>query len=141
MSNNWTDADLLRLNDEELEFDDDLREYSGSPFTGVAYTTFANGNLEREISCLNGLPNGLCRECYPDGQKRKEWTARRGPVHGVCTEWHSDGSIKSIANYMYGVETSYEEWSEQGALITKRELDEKSPMHGLIAKLDQAYNN
>ena len=81
------------------------------------------------------------RDRYPDGQKRKEWTARRGPVHGVCTEWHSDGSIKSVANYMYGVETSYEEWSGQGALITKRELDEKSPLHGLIAKLDQAYNN
>ncbi len=140
MSSNSVSANLLRISDEDLDGDHEMREHLGNPFTGIAYAKYSNGNLETEITCLDGRPDGLCREWYPNGQQRREWTARSGPVHGVCTEWYDDGAIKSVAKYSCGVEVIYDEWSASGELITHRELDDQSPMHGLIAKLEQTYN-
>jgi len=140
MSNNSKLPKLLQIPDEELDGDHEMREYLGKPFTGIAYAKYSNGNLETEITCLNGRPDGLCREWHPNGQQRREWIAKSGPVHGICTEWYSDGPIKSVAKYSYGVEVSYDEWSKSGELIIHRELEMQSPMYELIAKLEQAYS-
>jgi antitoxin component YwqK of YwqJK toxin-antitoxin module len=145
MSNNPVEIDPpgdmapMRVNEEYLNFDDDLRIYCGQPFSGVGVETFGDGRLKSETPYLDGLPSGICREWYSNGSKKKEWTAIHGPVHGQYTEWYENGSLKVWGDYRYGTALSYKEWNPQGELVTEITLAADSPMHGLIKRLEQFY--
>src|SRR5947209_5600931 len=106
--------DSIRIQEGELDFDEDLALYEGRPFTGIAECSNANESLLRQAYYRDGFEEGTCRDWYPNGQIKLEWFAVRGTIHGKSTEWHDNGAPKSVASYIHGVEISYEEWSPSG---------------------------
>ena len=128
----------LEVNDDDLDFDDDVRTYRDTPFSGVGVTRFPGGVIESETPYLNGLPHGVCREWHVNGQKKKEWASLRGSVHGTCTEWYENGERKSLGVYEHGIEITFTQWSGDGRVVEHRELPSDSPMRQLIERLKKA---
>lgn len=116
------------IDESDLDLDEDVCLHLGQPFTGVARAHHPGGELKREAAYADGFEQGVCREWYADGQLRIEWTAVRGVVQGTLREWHENGEPKVVATYSRGVELTYEEWDEAGALEVRRELDPDSPL-------------
>lgn len=84
---------------------------------------------------VDGFPEGRCREWHENGQISKEWLAERSVAPSKTTEWYGNGQIKSLCLREYGVELEYQEWSQDGELVTKRTLIESSPMHQVLLRM------
>ncbi|BAH45442.1 toxin-antitoxin system YwqK family antitoxin [Brevibacillus brevis] len=130
------------VDEEMLDYDDDIRTYCDQPFTGIGYVKYPNGVTKRETHYKDGFPHGFRREWFPNGKIQTEYELRRGKVHGRRTYWHSNDSIRSIGHYEWGVELDYTEWSENGELIEKRKLDPESPdsNYKILLKFREHYS-
>ncbi|WP_028590068.1 toxin-antitoxin system YwqK family antitoxin [Paenibacillus massiliensis] len=130
------------VDEEMLDYDDDLRIYDDELFTGIGYSNHPNGVIKRKTNYKNGLPHGIRKEWYSDGEIQSEYELKRGRIHGCRTCWHSNGSIKSIAHFEWGIELDYTEWDQNGKLIEKRELDPKSPdsNYDVLLKFREYYS-
>lgn len=118
----------MRIDLEQLEFEEDTYTLDGVPYSGSAYANYPDGTLERELSLEIGLKHGPCRVFFPNGQLRRQWNANRGGAHGEAKEWHSSGQLKSVGSYEFGVELSYDEWDGTGRLIESRRIDKDSEL-------------
>ncbi|WP_190285643.1 toxin-antitoxin system YwqK family antitoxin [Montanilutibacter psychrotolerans] len=107
----------------------------GQPFTGVTYCTYPDGQLSYELTMVNGLPKGLCREWHPNGQLSHEWIAQHGCGPDKLTTWHENGVLASVKRAELGVETEYNEWDESGQLQVHRVLEPGSTLHTLLLQL------
>jgi antitoxin component YwqK of YwqJK toxin-antitoxin module len=121
-----------RINEDELDWDGDLRTYEGVPFTGKAFLMYANGQLEQEATYRDGLKDGLVQEWFPNGQLRSEWHAVHGRGEGNRTQWHEDGKVKCISEHEFGCELKYDEWSDTGELLVSRRLDPHSKQYEYV---------
>ncbi|PCN42172.1 hypothetical protein B9C88_22340 [Brevibacillus laterosporus] len=130
------------VDEEMLDYDEDIRTYYDHPFTGIGYIKHPNGVTKRETQYKDGLPHGFRREWFSNGKIKTEYELKRGRVHGRRTCWHSNNSIKSIAHYEWGVELDYTEWNENGELIEKRKLDPESPdsNYKILLKFREYYS-
>jgi antitoxin component YwqK of YwqJK toxin-antitoxin module len=126
---------FMRIHEDNLHYEDDALVLNGKPFTGIGYADFPNGRLRREVMYVNGFPEGRCREWHENGQISKEWLAERGVAPSKTTEWYGNGQIKSLCLREHGVELEYQEWSQDGELVTKRTLIEGSPMHQVLLRM------
>lgn len=118
----------MRIDLEQLEFDEDMCTLDGLPYSGSAYANYPDGTLERELSFEVGLKNGPCKVFFPNGQLGRQWNANRGAAHGEVREWYSSGQLKSVGNYEFGVELSYDEWDANGSQIASRRIDKDSEL-------------
>jgi antitoxin component YwqK of YwqJK toxin-antitoxin module len=118
----------VRVDLEQLEFDEDMCMLDGAPYSGFAYANYPDGTLERELSFEVGLKSGPCKTFFPNGQLSRQWIANRGAAHGEVREWYSSGQLKSVGNYEFGVELSYDEWDGSGMLIASRRIDKDSEL-------------
>lgn len=126
-----------RLNEECLEYDGDVSVFRGEPFSGTAFLEYPDGAPRRETPYKDGFEHGICREWHPNGQLQREWTAIHGRAEGQVTEWHANGQTRSIGVYEKGVELSFAEWDETGALVIKREIDPSSTQFAYLQKSRQ----
>jgi antitoxin component YwqK of YwqJK toxin-antitoxin module len=126
-----------RVDDDELDFDEDQRILKGVPFTGIGFSEYPNGRLRGEAPYKDGFEEGVCRKWFPNGQLKREWLAVHGRATGTVTEWHENGKIKSIGEYEYGAELSYDEWSESGELTNHRQLDTASELFKYVQHMRQ----
>ncbi|WP_052947761.1 toxin-antitoxin system YwqK family antitoxin [Aneurinibacillus tyrosinisolvens] len=124
----------VRVDEELLEFDDDLRCYNDSPFSGIGYENYPNGNLKTETLYKDGFQHGLSREWYPTGEIKSEFFWKKGSRYSKRQEWHRNSNIKSIANYEWGIELDNKEWDENGNLIKSEIIDPNSPNYFLLLK-------
>ena len=107
MSTNEVDK-LLRVLDDLLEYDGDVRLWNGKPFTGIGYDEYPNGQLEYENNYRDGLPVGLQREWFPNGQIKKEVHAISGLGSSKVTIWHANSQIQLNIGYLLGNRFTYE---------------------------------
>jgi antitoxin component YwqK of YwqJK toxin-antitoxin module len=124
----------IRIAEDLIEWDGDIRLYNGQPFTGVGFSLNQNGQLELERHYKDGFEEGLCREWYSNGQLELEYFAIRGLANGRLTKWHKHGQVKSIDLCEHGIVTKYEEWDESGTSIKKGELDKKSVLYSELER-------
>ena len=115
-----------RINENELDWDDDVSVFHGIPYTGIAFSTYPNGALKREFPYRDGFHEGHCREWFENGFLKREWISKRGRAEGEIREWHPTGTIKSIGIYEFGAEIEFTEWSPSETIILRRKLDENS---------------
>lgn len=118
----------MRIDLEQLDFDERHWILNGSPYSGDAYINYPDGILEREFSIDHGIKHGPCRMFYPDGQLRKQFNLRQGAAHGEGREWYSNGQLRSAGSYEFGVELQYDEWDAIGKLIESRRIDKESEL-------------
>jgi antitoxin component YwqK of YwqJK toxin-antitoxin module len=128
----------IRIDENDLEYDDDQAISNGVPFTGIAFSDYPNSRLKREAPYKDGFEEGLCREWFLNGQLKCEWFAVHGRATGKVTEWHETGKIKSIQEVEYGAELSYDEWSDNGELLTHRQIDTASELFKYVQQMRRA---
>ncbi len=117
---------MNRINEDELDWDDDLSVLDGVPYSGTGFLVYPDGTLKREVFYRDGFEEGVCIEWHPNGKLKREWFAERGRAKGKVTEWHDNETVKSVGEYEFGTELQYDEWNESGELILSRRIDEGS---------------
>jgi len=71
----------------------EIYHYQGAPFSGVLQYSYPNGNLQTEITYLNGYPEGVCREYYSNGQMMEERYIKYNLSYGHYREWDENGNL------------------------------------------------
>ena len=127
-----------RIDEEQLDWDDDVSVLNGVPYTGVGVMYYPDGSLEGEASYVDGFKEGVVREWHPNGKLRTEWFAERGRAEGKVTEWHQNGVVKSVGEYEFGVEIKFDEWDEAGELLQSRQIDESSELFKHVQQMRAA---
>lgn len=109
---------MMRRPYDDADFDDQLALVDDVPFTGILFSTYADGSPETELSYSDGLPDGLCRYWYPDGQLERRWVAVRGRGASRSEEWHRNGQPKRLRiNDADNNPVEIHEWDERGQLV------------------------
>ena len=63
-------------------------------FTGLVETYYANGNLQKKYSFVNGHINGECMEYDFDGSKRALYFYKSAREKELIREWYKSGQLK-----------------------------------------------
>lgn len=77
----------------EITLENEVWLMDGTPFTGIAYERFENGNLSRVISLLRGLQQGPMYLWYPDGAPQMSANYRQGRLNGRFLGWYRHGGV------------------------------------------------
>lgn len=123
-------AEGVRIEDSDpnWDWDEDLLVFQGVPFSGVTFRNYPNGSCEFEFTYLDGFRDGPQREFFENEEVKEEWIAQRGAAIGEVRKWHENGQLKSLGNYEFGVELSYDEWDATGKLVESRRIDKDSEL-------------
>lgn len=78
--------------------------YNGSPFTGLIYEVFSNGDLYRLRTFWRGKQVGTEHRWYPGGNKWEEIEFQNGLFHGQHRIWYRDGKVKFLKHFKNGKE-------------------------------------
>ena len=76
------------------QLDSEMTVVNGQP-DGLVQKWYESGQLEGALTFVDGKPEGLNRWWYENGQLRLESTFVNGEGNGVSRQWHEDGSVKS----------------------------------------------
>jgi antitoxin component YwqK of YwqJK toxin-antitoxin module len=103
-----------------VEFDDcdysDAQEllHDGEPYTGVVVETAAGGRLMSEQSFKRGIPDGLSRVWFDNGQLSNETLFEFG-LRLRLRQWHRNGQLRRDVVYDgRGKALSDSAWDERG---------------------------
>jgi len=77
----------------EITLENEVWLKDGTPFTGIAYERFENGNLSRVMSLLRGLQQGPMYLWYPDGAPQMSANYRQGRLNGRFLGWYRHGGV------------------------------------------------
>jgi antitoxin component YwqK of YwqJK toxin-antitoxin module len=111
---------MITMTATRVEFDDceysDAQEllHAGEPYTGVVVETAAGGRLVSEQSFKRGIPDGLSRVWFDNGQLSKE-TAFEFGIRQRLRQWHRNGQL--LRDVVYGDRgkvLSDSAWDERG---------------------------
>lgn len=72
-----------------------------TPFTGVLYGKYDNGNYQTMQEYVDGIGNGKWIDFNPEGIKECEGTYKDNRVEGPVTFFYEDGSVKSKGQYIH----------------------------------------
>jgi len=61
------------------------------PFSGIAESYHANGQIKIEQAYKDGKEEGLSREWYDNGQLKSEYTVIAGEFNGPFRAWYENG--------------------------------------------------
>lgn len=127
---------VARVADDDLEFGEgDQMTLDGKPFTGVSFHTYPGGQLREELSFVDGLLQGPCREWHENGQLSREWTSEPRGTPERRTSWHPNGALASVTLHDFGIELECSEWDEHGVLQLHRVLDPDSTKYDVLLQL------
>lgn len=78
----------------QLEFKDGVyfSKTTNSPFTGVVFDFYSNGEMKSSESYKNGLNDGPLIVWNKDGKKVTEYNYKEGKRHGKLTKWFKNGN-------------------------------------------------
>ena len=70
-----------------------------TPFTGVLFGKYENGNYLSIQEYKNGVGNGLWINYYPDGTIEEKGTYKNNRVEGPVWQYYPNGSLKAQGQY------------------------------------------
>jgi antitoxin component YwqK of YwqJK toxin-antitoxin module len=109
--------------------------YRGQDFTGTAVEKDRHGTVIAEVAFREGKKFGLSREWFPGGRLRTEETFAFDALHGESREWYESGALRAEGVYELGICLRKQEWSADGAIASKTELREDSPLYHTLQLL------
>jgi antitoxin component YwqK of YwqJK toxin-antitoxin module len=107
----------MRVNIDDLDFDDDLQYfYKGELFTGEAVETAPTGEVIALTTFRNGIEHGPQQGWYRDGSIKSELTVVDGLAVGTAREWHPNGQLAEESEFNgRGEMVSVRRWNEDGS--------------------------
>jgi antitoxin component YwqK of YwqJK toxin-antitoxin module len=124
-----------RVNEEELEYDDDQRIHRGQPFNGIGFLIYPNGQLRSEALYRDGFKEGIVRDWHANGQLMEEWIAKHGQATGEIREWHANGQLRAVRLVEFGAQIERREWDEQGKLLSYEHINPASAHYQYVLKM------
>ena len=143
VTKNDSDNNELRVHEDQLEDIDDITHHKGTPFTGIMFWEYENGNIEGDCEMEMGLKNGTLKRYTWEGfieeeqdykddemtglyksyhensnQLLEEGYYINGKHNGVFTSYHENGKIQSKKTWVNGTITDelVKEFDEEGQL-------------------------
>lgn len=86
----------------QLEFENQVWNFHGVPYTGKYIDYFNNGKKLNEGTLINGMLNGEFRLYYPNGDLNKQSFFLNGRNTGTETYYYQDGTINLRIKYLDG---------------------------------------
>ena len=80
---------------DSLKIDNDIAYYKSNLFTGIAFSKYDNGQLEREANYKDGKYDGVYKRWYDNGQLDLEYNYKDGKKDGdIISEkcWDEEGN-------------------------------------------------
>ncbi len=72
-----------------------------TPFTGILYGKYSNGNYQTKQEYVNGIGNGKWVDYSPEGIKECEGTYKDNRVEGPVRFFYENGNVKSEGQYLH----------------------------------------
>ena len=91
-------------------------------YTGVAFKC-VDGKVELLYNYKDGMPDGLVREWYENGQVSYEINWKEGKEDGLSRGWYENGHLRYELNFKDGEPISKKEWDENGKVSTPLALE------------------
>jgi hypothetical protein len=92
--------------------------YLDGKLTGISRSWHSNGVLESELPVKNGLGNGLCKQWDSNGRLLGVFEMKMGT--GMFRKWYENGRLQSEMSYVNGVGNGRGRfWDENGMLISE----------------------
>lgn len=129
---NGVDFEDLWFSSTSDEILDNPEDEGGTPFIGLTYELYDNGQLQYYSFYKDGFKHGLLREFYNTGERKSEEIMHYGQTKGKRTQWYENGQLKSVSEHELGVELSYQEWDIKHNLIKSSELQETSEIYDYL---------
>ena len=92
------------LVDPEIVERDGIVYLAGStePLTADIVVFFEDGQLENQLTVIDGKPEGLGRKWHENGQLAREANFFNGKVEGLSRYWYKNGQLENEINYVNG---------------------------------------
>ena len=74
---------------------------TNTPFTGILYGKYDNGNYQTIQEYVDGVGNGKWVDYSPEGIKECEGTYKNNRVEGPVTFYYENGAVKSAGQYLH----------------------------------------
>ena len=96
-----------------------------TPFTGVLFGKYANGNYLTLQEYKAGVGNGKWINYYPDGAIKEIGTYRDNYVEGPITQYYENGYKKAEGTYKHWKKKIglWKFYSEEGVLVRTKQYD------------------
>jgi antitoxin component YwqK of YwqJK toxin-antitoxin module len=111
-----------RMPADSLEQRDGVSYRIGSqvPFTGKADRMDSTTGTRMEIEYRNGMPEGLMRSWYPNGQLQVEGTLHGQTREGTWKAWHENGKLLREGTFQDGKEEGRFSWYFEDGRLSKQ---------------------
>jgi len=118
-SEDSVEEQILKVSSDKLEFIEDgaIAHFEGKAFTGIATSSYPNGEIATEISYQDGMRHGVETRYHENGIKRFEGRFHQNQLVGVFEEWYPNGKKRSEVLWQDGKRVSIREWSETGEIL------------------------
>lgn len=93
-------SSVVMITDVTIDRATGLRMVDGKPFTGLAVSTFTNGNPASEERFENGRRHGTLRRWFQEGGLAFESRYEAGRREGVTTSWWRNGNLRTRTTYV-----------------------------------------
>ena len=122
-------APIVRVPFDALTFSDEQFYMLGaSPFTGVAFETFADGAKSSETTFHDGIEQGISRFWSSSGVLLEESEKWCGACHGLTKGWTEEGRLLTEQWFEFGIKVA--ERRPPNPLIWR--LPASDPQHRLL---------
>ena len=115
---NTIPSQYLALEDSAIIWHQDSLFYQNKPFSGIAYSLFANGDTAVYKEFWNGLQEGITRRWHPNKQLAEDRFYIAGKKEGRHRAWWPDGKLQfEFQVHKDAYEGELKEWNSKGLLI------------------------
>jgi len=125
-------ADALRVDSNELEWDDYVCYYEGQPFTGVAFELRPSGSVWSEQTFSNGLLDGVSRDYHENGRLDSETVYKLGIANGPSRALYASGSPRHERLIELGICVRSREYDESGNVVKDQMLRPEDSNYRLL---------
>jgi antitoxin component YwqK of YwqJK toxin-antitoxin module len=108
----------LALEDSSIIWHQDSLYFQGKPYSGKAYSLFANGDTAIYKEFWNGLQEGITKRWHPNKQMSEDRFYIAGKKEGKHRAWWPDGKPQfEFHVHEDAYEGELKEWNSKGLLI------------------------
>ena len=125
------------LNDDPAAGQLDLRgrlyykKGSDTPYSGIIYLLYENGQPVFESAIKDGKSHGLYVEWYKNGQKKQELNNKDGKQNGLHVRWYENGQKAREANFKDGkYDGLWVAWHKNGQKREEANFKDGKPVEG-----------
>lgn len=122
----------MKIDIDEIDFDDYMYFHNDKPFTGVGFELSCDGKLISEMEFQKGLLSGISRDYYPNGVVQSEISYKNNGIHGPSKHWNESGELESEEIFECGICIERRIVQADGSIITAYKMTKDDPNYEVL---------